>query len=204
MSQNKSSRKPITVVKVFVDDRPESGYFKSGKVGSSDGKLFRWKERGGKYKVSPICSNYNPTPIDIKKIEIAVEKKLKKYRNLKYPKFNAKGNGNLPEFLRPYDLNGDGDLGAAKAAYKLANERYDDEIDLASVKRPMTFNDIQEYGVAILVILFAVCFLLVLIASMFDDGVDFGKGFEKATPDKMIIVPTNRGYRPAPVFDLND
>ena len=35
----------------------------------------------------------------------------------------------------------------------------------------------------------AVCFLLALVASVFDDGVDFGKGFEKATPDKMIIVP---------------
>ena len=68
----------------------------------------------------------------------------------------------------------------------------------------MTFDDIQELGVAILVILVAVCFLLALVASVFDDGVDFGKGFENATPDKMIIVPTNRGYRPAPVFDFND
>jgi len=51
-------------------------------------------------------------------------------------------------------------------------------------------------------ILLAVTFVLVAIASMFDDGIDW----DKAKPEKVIIMPSGKGkgYKPAPVFDLKN
>ncbi len=57
-----------------------------------------------------------------------------------------------------------------------------------------------QYMVAGIVILGAIAFIFAGIASLFDDGIDFSKG----APDEYIIVPTNKGYRPAPVFDFNN
>ena len=68
------------------------------------------------------------------------------------------------------------------------------------IKRPTTLDDVQELFVAGFVVVVAILFIVVLIASSFDDGINF----DNAKPDKMILMPTKKGYRPAPVFDLNN
>ena len=64
-----------------------------------------------------------------------------------------------------------------------------------------SFDDIFfRHMVTGIVILAAILFIVAGIASLFDDGIDFSKG----APDEYIIVPTNKGYRPAPVIDFNN